>query len=662
MRQLLIAVVVLFFASSIALLNVQDSSASFTKSKLISDDIFSQDGSMSNSQINSFLNKFSKSCISPNSGFKAKKPTGYSPSGGFKYGSYVTAGTVIASAAKAYDINPRVLIVTLEKEQSLVTGRNSSTYCNDGNHKYAAAMGYGCPDGGSKYSYTNISLYQRNGSTKTKTGPTCVNAKEKAGFTQQVIRGAWLLKFGQQKSKGNTSWGIVKTNWDNSDDIGTYYGGPMTRGNFKRCGSCNTVYYDGYRTIDGQSVLMSTGGTAALYWYTPHFHGNQLFVNLYESWFGSTKSKPTYKWSLVSKGLYTDSGRTTSLNGATVSPGQKVYLRVKAKNTGNTVWQQSFFKLGTNKPQGGSSPLQSDDWITSGRVDRMLEDSVEPGETATFESSLLAPDNSGTYTQYFKPVAEGITWLNDVGLKFSLTVQGNRDFNVFSNSTKTKLLNNDSINMYAGAKLYVTVSVRNNTGSTWPANTTKIGTTNPTNRTSTFRDDSWLTGGRPAKFTTDTAPNASNSVTFTMTAPDTPGSYSEQFGLLIENQEWIEYNTETINISVRAQPEDRLLSNESITTGQRLISKNGYYKLVLQGDGNLVVYRGKKAIWSSRTNGSKANKLVLQRDGNLVLYKPRRAVWATHTRPQSPDKLVLQNDGNLVLYHIGKAVWATSRP
>ena len=43
-------------------------------------------------------------------------------------------------------------------------------------------------------------------------------------------------------------------------------------------------------------------------------------------------------------------------------------------------------------------------------------------------------------------------------------------------------------------------------------------------------------------------------------------------------------------------------------------------KLVMQGDGNLVLYRGNSAKWASDTHGKKGEKLVMQDDGNLVLY------------------------------------------
>ncbi len=281
-----------FISISVLLVSMDPAFATFNKNNLISDAVFNNKISMSSNSIDNFLNKFPNSCISSNSGFQARIPSGYSPSGSFTYGAYGTAGQVIAASAQAYGINPKILIVTLEKEQSLVTGRSNSTYCspsNDGNHKYAAAVGYGCPDGGTRYNYSGLDLYRRNGVTQTTVGPTCVNSASKAGFSQQIIRATWLLKFGQQRSLGNVNWAVITGSWDNSDDPPTSYSGPMTQGNRKRCQSCTLTYYDGYTTIDGQAVHMDTGGTAALYWYTPHFSGNQNFVNIFGGWFGSTQ-------------------------------------------------------------------------------------------------------------------------------------------------------------------------------------------------------------------------------------------------------------------------------------------------------------------------------------------------------------------------------------
>ncbi len=265
------------------------SQAAFNANILIDDHVFDNSSSMGVGAIDNFLNGFPSSCISPNSGFEAKLPTGYSPSGGFTFGDFVSAGQVIAQSAQVYGINPQVLLTTLQKEQSIVMG--AANFCNNGDeNKYAAAMGYGCPDSGSVYNWSGVSLYRRSGVEHTSTGSTCVNTAAKAGFSQQVIRAAWLLKFGEQRSEGNTGWAVVNGNWNNSDDPGTCYGGPMTQGNRKRCSTdSQATFYDGYITIDGTSVHTDTGSTAALYWYTPHLHGNQNFVSIFEGWFGSTR-------------------------------------------------------------------------------------------------------------------------------------------------------------------------------------------------------------------------------------------------------------------------------------------------------------------------------------------------------------------------------------
>lgn len=283
----------LFFAFAIIFASTLASplakAASFTPNNIIDNSVFDDVNTMTPVQIDAFLNGFPSSCISPNSGFRAIDPTGYSQATGYTFGGYVTAGQVIYDAAKAYGLNPQVLVVTLEKEQSLVSGRNNfAGYCNNGDeHKYAAALGFGCPDSPNTYSYTGLNLYQRNGVVVGNVGPTCVNSVSKAGFSQQVIRAAWLLTFGRQRAEGNTGWAVINGSWNNTDDLYSCYGGPMTQGNYRVCPNGQPTYYDGYVTIDGVATHMDNGATAALYWYTPHFHGNELFSTLFQSYFGS---------------------------------------------------------------------------------------------------------------------------------------------------------------------------------------------------------------------------------------------------------------------------------------------------------------------------------------------------------------------------------------
>jgi hypothetical protein len=301
MRKLLllfnfVAVLVLTLVS----LYIPSAHAAFNHNDLIDDSIYNNASAMSAGQIDNWLNgNFgSTSCISTAHGFSAPDPTGYSPGGGFTYSGNVSAGRVIADAAQAYGINPEVILTTLQKEQSLVSGGAGCSVLGD-----SGAMGYGCPDSGTTHNYPAegalaAPLFYLNNVPITGVNGTCVNTAAKVGFSQQVIHGAWLLKFGQQRSEGNTGWDVQLTNfpqvgdsWNNSDDPQTCYGGPMTQGSFKRCSTdANPVFYDGFTTIDGTSVHMDDGATAALYWYTPHFSGNQHFYNLFSGWFGNPNS------------------------------------------------------------------------------------------------------------------------------------------------------------------------------------------------------------------------------------------------------------------------------------------------------------------------------------------------------------------------------------
>jgi hypothetical protein len=294
-RLILTAVFGIFFSFVITSLHPpQAHAAYFNQNRIIDDVIFDNSATMTAAEINNFLNSFPNSCISPNSGFAAILPTGYNPTNGFSYGGYVSAGEVIKQAAVVYGINPQVLLATLQKEQSLVVG--GAGYCENGDpHKYAAAVGYGCPDGGTRYSYTGLSLYRRNGTVVSSVNPTCVNSAAKAGFSQQIIRAAWLFKFGEQRSKGNINWAVVNGSWDNSDDPQSCYSGPMTEGVYAICPSGAGVYYGGITNIDGVAVHMDSGATAALYWYTPHFHGNQMFTDFFTAWFGNTNLPSAFK-------------------------------------------------------------------------------------------------------------------------------------------------------------------------------------------------------------------------------------------------------------------------------------------------------------------------------------------------------------------------------
>jgi hypothetical protein len=109
---------------------------------------------------------------------------------------------------------------------------------------------------------------------------------------------------------------------------------------------------------------------------------------------------------------------------------------------------------------------------------------------------------------------------------------------------------------------------------------------------------------------------------------------------------------------------DRLTGNQQLGRNQGLTSSDGRFTLVMQGDGNLVLYGpGGRARWDTGTWGKQVDHAVMQAaDGNLVLYAPGGgAVWASNTAGNPGASLVVQDDGNLVIYRAnGTAAWASN--
>jgi hypothetical protein len=92
--------------------------------------------------------------------------------------------------------------------------------------------------------------------------------------------------------------------------------------------------------------------------------------------------------------------------------------------------------------------------------------------------------------------------------------------------------------------------------------------------------------------------------------------------------------------------------------GAELKSPLGRFRLIMQSDGNLVLYRVSdyRAIWSSNTANTGAYRAIMQYDGNFVVYTGTNvavAKWATHTVGQPANYLLVQDDGNLVIYSVG---------
>ncbi|CAG8799354.1 36397_t:CDS:1, partial [Gigaspora margarita] len=100
----------------------------------------------------------------------------------------------------------------------------------------------------------------------------------------------------------------------------------------------------------------------------------------------------------------------------------------------------------------------------------------------------------------------------------------------------------------------------------------------------------------------------------------------------------------------------------SMNEHTQIVSPNGEHRLVMQTDGNLVLYSGSTAIWASNTCGKGAGpyRMALQTDGNLVVYAGNGLpMWASNTYKKQVSYLAVQNDANVVLYDRNwNAKWA----
>ncbi len=164
-----------------------------------------------------------------------------------------TAAELIWDASVQSGLNPQVILVTLNKEQGLVT--SADTYTSDRLQKALdRAMGFDCPD-----------------------SEGCGN----------LFPGFYYQLFGNFDSQNNRYLGAAKSLMKSfSYSSGR---GPVVDGTPAKVGDNITLEntMGGYENImPQQSITLENRATAALYRYTPHvFNGNYNFWKFFQSWF-----------------------------------------------------------------------------------------------------------------------------------------------------------------------------------------------------------------------------------------------------------------------------------------------------------------------------------------------------------------------------------------
>jgi hypothetical protein len=207
---------------------------------LIDDSVFRDNTAMSASDIETFLtNEGSglksfmdvENCGSTSGPHYAYYATYYS------CGNSRLAAQIIYDASQAYGINPRVILATLQKEQSLVTDPSPAA------SQINFAMGYGCPDSGG----CSVS-----------------------GFFNQIDNGTWQLRTDMELGSGNNWWGYTPASYP-CNGATRYYSAAL------KAGYAVTFYDDNGTPYNG--FTLPNMSTATLYCYTPHVYNNPAGIN-----------------------------------------------------------------------------------------------------------------------------------------------------------------------------------------------------------------------------------------------------------------------------------------------------------------------------------------------------------------------------------------------
>lgn len=362
-----------------------------------------------------------------------------------------------------------------------------------------------------------------------------------------------------------------------------------------------------------------------------------------------------YNATVTSINTYADSGYTQLTDPHVMTYGQKLYVRVKAKNIGSQTWSNSFMKVGTTDPTNRSSAFCDSSWPSCGRPAVMSETSVAPGQTGTFEFTMKAPSTANTYAEDFGLVAESQSYGWAPNGTFSLP---------------TKVVSPLLDTIYPGERIFAGESITSKSGR-YTLDLQKDGnlviygdgralwaswTAGKSASYLAMQDDGNLvlysTSGRPIWFT-HTAGKGSSSLKI-----QNDGNL-----VIYDSKSTATWASHTWQAASMATSTNSLGSSgaQVMSSSQPLNSSSGKYQLVLQSDGNLVLYSGAHALWASWTNGDPVNRLVLQSDGNLVLYgSDNKAYWSSKTAGRGDNaNLILQDDSNLVLYDSSnQAVWA----
>ncbi|TMG55907.1 MAG: CAP domain-containing protein [Chloroflexi bacterium] len=110
----------------------------------------------------------------------------------------------------------------------------------------------------------------------------------------------------------------------------------------------------------------------------------------------------------------------------TVVIGSTATLVLALENTGSRGWSNDGsgqqVVIGTNDPPDADRSELAGDWLSANRLTSTTTDYVGPGEVGWFEFTVRAPAAAGDYRLALRGVVDGVSWLEDDGIFFTIHV------------------------------------------------------------------------------------------------------------------------------------------------------------------------------------------------------------------------------------------------
>lgn len=410
-----------------------------------------------------------------------------------------SAAEIIYNVAASCGVNPKVLIVLLEKEQSLVTDDWPWSI------QYRSATGYGCPD-------------------------TAPCDAEYYGFFNQVYAAARQFK-----------------RYARDADLFNY-----------RRNTNSYVQYNPNAGCGGTNIYIQNQATAGLYNYTPYqpnaaalnnlygmgdgcsAYGNRNFWRIYNDWFGSTHAS-NLAWNVTYRG-YTLPGGTEQpyTSGVPLDPDQIVTLKMIVRNTGNVPWNRDGYNATHLFAWNDKAKtIRTGSWLSEDRPAKLTEATVAPGELGTFVFTARA-SYMGNFGNYFNLITEGVSFHQDIGTQalFNFNVRSGLAWQKISQTYGNPAVTDmDGIPVGFGETVPVTVTVKNTGDITWRNNNNypvRLATWFPVNHDSIMQGSGWLWSQRPAAMNeASVAPGQNASFTFNVKA-NRLGNYGEYYNVVMD--------------------------------------------------------------------------------------------------------------------------------